>query len=269
MTQQPPDSADLFQDAEYCGELSPASAALLTGLSARINKTMAALPVKPLVTDQTLLCMLLDNSPSMENQRNHVAAVEGHNAVVNALQQARALNSVESLSMLLNPNPRYIRNITGDTDDFRWGAIRTAPRLDHKRFIHGGSTPLYDRSLETLGSVLARTKWWEDTYGVQARSITLLMTDGGDNDSKSTADDVARVVADMLTMEKHQIFFMGLQCPGTDFKKIGASMGIPDGCIGVVERDAKAIRDKFQLFSQSAVALAVNPNAVSGSAFGY
>ncbi len=269
MTNKTPDSADLFQEAQECGEISPASAALLTGLSARINKTMAILPVKPVVTDQTLLCMLLDNSPSMESNRNHVAAVEGHNLVVNSLMQARAINSVESLTMLLNPNPRYVQTITGDTDDFCWGALRAAPRLDHKRYIHGGGTPLYDRSLETLGSVLARTKWWEDTYGVQVRSITLLMTDGEDNDSKATADNVAKVVGDMLAMEKHRIFFMGLGSSIAGFERIATAMGIPTDCIGVVERDAKQIREKFQLFSQSAVALAANHGATISAGFGY
>lgn len=268
MTDDTPDCADLFQDAKECGEISPNSAMLLTGLSARINKTMAVLPTKPLVTDQTLLCMLLDNSPSMEYNRNHVAAVEGHNTVTNALMQAKAINSVESLTMLLNPNTKYTRTITGDSDDFCWVALRAAPRLDHKRYIHGSGTPLFDRCLEALGSVLARTKWWEDTYGVQARSITLLMTDGEDNDSKSTAADVAVLVRDMLCMEKHRIFFMGVKSLTADYDKLGASMGIPQECIGVVERDAKAIRDKFQLFSQSAIAVAGNQQPVNAS-FGF
>lgn len=268
-TNDTPDSADLFQDAKESGEISPGSAALLTGLSARINRTMAVLPVKPVVTDQTLLCMLLDNSPSMQSNRNHVAAVEGHNLVVNSLQQAKAINSVESLTILLNENPKYVHSITGDSDEFRWAALRAAPRLDHKRFVFGSGTPLYDRCLETLGSVLARTKWWEDTYGVQARSITLLTTDGEDNDSKSTASDVAKVVRDMLAMEKHRIFFMGVKSSVTDYVKIGQSMGIPDECIGVVGSDAKAIRDKFQLFSQSAVAVAANNQCVPNAGFGF
>lgn len=253
-----PDCSDLFQEAKECGEISPGSALLLAGLSKRINKTMAVIPNKPLVTDQTLLCILLDNSPSMEHNRNHVAAVEGHNTVTNALLQAKAINSVESLTMLLNSNPKYVRTTTGDRDDFCWLSLKAAPRLDHKRFIHGSATPLFDRSLEALGSVLARTKWWEDTYGVQTRSITLLMTDGEDNDSKAKASDVARLVQDMLAMEKHRIFFMGVKSNTIDYTQLGASMGIPSDCIGVVERDAKAIRDKFQLFSQSAIAVASN-----------
>lgn len=61
---------------------------------------------------------------------------------------------------------------------------------------------------------------------------------------------------------------MGVSAGVTDFVKIGLSVGIPADCIGVVERDAKAIRDKFQLFSQSAVALASNPCTIAPTGFG-
>lgn len=251
-----PDAQELFQNARSAGEISPQTAALLSGLSARINKTMVAPVVKPTVTDQTLLCMLLDNSPSMEHHNNHKAVIEGHNMVVNALLSAKAVNSIESLTALLNPCEKYIKRTTGGVEDFQWQSLRAAPRLDVRGFIHGCSTPLYDRALETLGSVLARTKWWEDQWGVQTRSVTLLMTDGDANDGKASAKDVSKLVKDMLRMEKHQIFFMGVDCDGVDFRQIGEEMGIPKGCIDVVARDAKAIRAKFQLFSQSAVSVA-------------
>lgn len=268
MTEQVPNAMELFKDAQQCGEISPGSAALLSGLSARINRTMSLLPVTPQVTDQTQLCMLLDNTPSMENNDNHLAVIEGHNLVVNALLTAKAVNSIESLTALINPCPKYTRKITGDNDEFQWGALRAAPRLDKRGYIHGSSTPLYDRCLEILGSVLARTKWWEDMYGVQTRSVTLLMTDGGNNDGKMKSKDVASVVADMLAMEKHRIFFMGVACGGIDFKEIGREMGIPDQCIGVVERDPKAIRSRFQLFSQSAVAVAQGSPVLPAVGFG-
>ncbi len=268
MNQQVPDASELFSDARNAGEISPGSAALLSGLSARINRTMSLLAVKPQVTDQTQLCMLLDNTPSMENNGNHLAVIEGHNLVVNALLSARAVNSIESLTALINSHSKYVRKITGDCDEFQWGALKAAPRLDKQGYIHGSSTPLYDRCLEVLGSVLARTKWWEDTYGVQTRSVTLLMTDGGNNDGRMKAQDVARVVSDMLAMEKHRIFFMGVKCGGIDFKEVGREMGLPDECIGVVDRDPKAIRSRFQLFSQSATAVAQGASALPSVGFG-
>jgi hypothetical protein len=256
MSQPVPNANELFRNAAQAGELSPGSAALLSGLSARINKTMSTLTVTPVVTELLQVSMLLDNSPSMETNKNYLAAIEGHNLVVEALISAKGVDSVETLTALLNPSDKYARSITGDSDDFRWCGLRAAPRLDKRGFIFGSGTPLYDRTLEVLGSVIARTKFWEDNYGVQTRSVTLLMTDGGNNDGKATEDDVAKVVADMLYTEKHRIFFMGVKCGGLDFHKIGQAMGIPAECIDVVERDPKAIRAKFQMFSQSAVSLA-------------
>ncbi|MBX3072467.1 hypothetical protein KF707_06660 [Candidatus Obscuribacterales bacterium] len=256
MSSDTPDASDLFQESLDAGEISPGSAALLNGLSTRINRTMAAPVVKPTVTEQTQLCMLIDNSPSMEFNDNDRAVIEGHNLVVNSLIGARAVNSIESLTILLNHSKLYTRHITGSEEQFRWSNLKAAPRLDRKGFIAGSGTPLYDRCLETLGSVIARTKWWEETYGIQTRSVTLLMTDGVNNEGRSTAADVAKVVKDMLAMEKHKIFFMGLQLDNEDFQKIGTEMGIPANCIDVVERDPRAIRSRFQLFSQSASAIA-------------
>ncbi|MDZ4834122.1 MAG: hypothetical protein SGJ27_10135 [Candidatus Melainabacteria bacterium] len=270
MTNQTPDASDLFKDALSSGEISPGSAMLLGGLSQRINRTMSAPSVKPTVTEQTQLCMVIDNSPSMEHQDNHLAVIEGHNLVVNSLMNARAVNSIESLTQLLNKSPDYVKRVTGDVDHFRWSNLKAAPRLDKKGFIAGSGTPLYDRCLEALGSVIARTKWWEDTYGIQTRSVTLLMSDGDNNSGKATADDVAQVVQDMLGMEKHRIFFMGVKFGGVDFRKIGKDMGIPDNCIDIVERDPRAIRARFQLFSQSATAIASGaaPATIQSLGFG-
>ncbi len=253
--QNTPDVTELFRDAKAAGEISPHTANILNGLSARINKTMVLPAAKPSVTEMTLLCMLIDNTPSMEHKNNHAAAIEGHNLVVSALLGAKAANSIEELTMLINHHDGYARKITGDSDEFQWRSLRAAPRLEKRNFIQGCSTPLYDRCLEALGSVLARTKWWEDQFGVQTRSVTLLMTDGGNNDGKAEISHVAKVVADMLAMEKHRIFFMGVDAGGVDFRKIGADMGLPAECVDVVERDPRAIRNRFQLFSQSAAAI--------------
>lgn len=251
-----PNANELFQSAAQAGDISPGSATILGGLSARINKTMSTLAVKPSVTELLQVCMLLDNTPSMETRMNYRGVIEGHNLVVEALLNAKGVDSVETLTALINPCDRYTKRITGDSDTFRWCALRAAPRLDKNSFIAGSSTPLYDRSLEVLGSVIARTKFWEDNYGVQTRTVTLLMTDGGNNDGKATAADVAKVVGDMLATEKHKVLFMGVDVGGIDFREIGKEMGIPDNCIDVVEHDPKAIRAKFQVFSQSAIALA-------------
>jgi hypothetical protein len=257
-----PDANELFQNAAKSGDISPGSATILGGLSARINKTMTTLAVNSSVTELLQVCMLLDNTPSMEHKNNHLAVIEGHNLVVEALLQAKGVDSVETLTELINPSARYTQRITGIADTFRWCSITAAPRLDKTGYIYGSGTPLYRRCLETLGSVIARTKWWEDTYGVQTRSVTLILTDGGNNEGQTSAKDVCKVVTDMLRAEKHRIYFLGVDSIGVDFRQVGMEIGIPDQCIDVVQRDPKTIRAKFQVFSQSAIALAGNATAV-------
>ncbi|MBX9721583.1 MAG: hypothetical protein K2X81_09330, partial [Candidatus Obscuribacterales bacterium] len=62
---------------------------------------------------------------------------------------------------------------------------------------------------------------------------------------------------------KHSIFYMGVQSGSIDFRKVGAEMGIAPECIEVVTKDPKEIRNRFQLFSQSAVAIANGASPVS------
>jgi hypothetical protein len=260
---------DLFSDAQSEGVLSPGSASLLTGLSARIAMSMQPLAVAPTVSEQTLLIALLDNTPSMQHRgrdaasgklspkTNAEAVIDGHNLMLESLAGAKAVNSIEYLPLLINPDPSYIQRICG-RDEFTWKAMRAADQLVEQGFIYGYSTPLYERALTALGSAVARTKFWEDTYSVQTRSVTVIMSDGENNSGRYKADDVKALVGDMQAAERHRIFYWGLQGSDTsiDFHEIGRSMGIPDDAITVIPSDPKAIRALFQLFSQSMSAAA-------------
>lgn len=267
-------SQDLFDDSQMEGILSPSSATVLSDLSNRIDKSMQQLSVTPTITTQTLVAMLLDNSPSMnycanpgakDAQSNYQSVVAGHNLVIESLKGAKAVNSIEALTQLLNPEARYINTVTGGDKDFKWLPLSAAHNLIEDEYIQGWSTPLYDRSLELLGSVIARTKWWEDEYGVQTTSRCLILSDGENTDGRYTASDVKQVVEDMLAMEKHRIFFLGVRGPDSsvDFHDIATQMGIPHDSVGVVPSDPKAIRAWFQLFSQSATADVSDPVKVS------
>jgi hypothetical protein len=275
-------SADLFADQQDEGLLSPSSASVLGQLATRIDLSMQTLSAPTTVTSQTVLGVLLDNSPSMNyvnrdktvnptGVSNADATIAGHNLVIEALTGAKAVNSIEMLSQLLNPDdPNYIKKVTGGSDVFKWSPLRVAPKLVSDGFVEGWATPLYDRALELLGSVVARTKWWEDEYGVQTTSRTLLMSDGESNTGRFGAADVRQLVEDMLAMEKHRIFFLGVRGADSsvDFNKIAADMGIPADCVGVVPSDPKAIRAWFQLFSQSATSDVAAPVDLSSVGFG-
>lgn len=258
-------TSDLFDDAKAEGILSPPSASVLSGLAGRIDRSMQILAAPPTVTTQTLLAMMMDNSPSMRHKNNFESVIAGHTLVLEALTGSKAVNSIEVLTQLLHPDADYIKAVTGGSDAFKWTALRGHPNLRGDEYIQGYDTPLYDRALEILGSVIARTKWWEDEYAVQTTTRVLLLSDGENNAGRYDEKDVRQVVQDMIAMEKHRIYFCGVKGydRNVDFTAIAKGMGIPEENIGIVPSDPKAIRAWFSLFSQSATATVAIPVNVS------
>jgi hypothetical protein len=87
---------------------------------------------------------------------------------------------------------------------------------------------------------------------VQARTITVLLTDGLDQGSQKYQErDVAAITRDLLQMETHLIFAMGIGPERQRFQRVFRDMGIPDHCIVTPGADAHAIRSAFTLVSQS------------------
>jgi hypothetical protein len=140
------------------------------------------------------------------------------------------------------------------------------PMLDKNNYSANGMTPLYDQTLVTLGSVLAKTTEFERN-GQQVNTVTLIVTDGCDAGSTHNARHVFTLVSDILARENHIIAGMGIDDGTTDFHAIFREMGIPGNWILTPGNNQKEIRQAFQLFSQSAVMAAqgtVNLNAGGG-----
>jgi hypothetical protein len=88
----------------------------------------------------------------------------------------------------------------------------------------------------------------------RVRTVTLIITDGGDYGStRCKPDDVKAIVDDMLGQENHIVAAMGISDGSTDFKAVFRSMGIPDRWILTPGNSASEIRRAFAVFSQSAV----------------
>ena len=130
--------------------------------------------------------------------------------------------------------------------------LDTAFRLSRSNYHPYGGTPLFERSLVTLGGVLAKEQDFK-SKGVACRSITLIVTDGGNTDGVSVAN-VKALVDKLLQTENHLVAGLGVQDRfGTDFRAIFKSMGIAEDWIMLANgADKKSIREKFVLFSQSA-----------------
>jgi uncharacterized protein YegL len=190
-----------------------------------------------------LVNLLVDDSSSIEHHDNVSAVRDGHNTVRKALSGAKSKqrDAVLMFATYLNGGVFY-----------SYRPLEQVPEMDESNYKPAGRTPLYDRSLAMLGTVAAKTEEFAEK-GVMARSISLIMTDGANNDSVKTASDVKGLVDDLLAQERHIIAGMGIDDGATDYEAVFADMGIPDQWILTPGNSESEIRDAFRLFSQSAV----------------
>jgi|GEM_PF-3085800 len=196
------------------------------------------------IIDAVLLSILLDDSSSMSP--NEAVAIDGFNHVIEALRQSKQQDGILVQTWLLN---------SGVVHPFI--DLMSVPTMDTSVYKTYGMTPLYKRTLEILSTAVAKQQELENA-GVPSRSITFVVTDGGDNNSNSiTKWDVKTFVTDLLTdratVEKHIIGGMGIDDGLTDFVDVFKGMGIEDSWILTPSNNHGEIRKAFEVFSQSAV----------------
>jgi hypothetical protein len=140
--------------------------------------------------------------------------------------------------------------------------------LNDTNYKGRGQTPLFDETVKTLASVLAKCQEYASN-GIAVRTITLIVTDGADYGSnRSRASDVKSLVQEMLRQENHIIAAMGVSDGNTDFKDVFQGMGIPDAWILTPGNTPTEIRRAFQVFSQSAVRASQSAGSFSKASMG-
>ena len=173
---------------------------------------------------------------------NTGAVRDGHNLVLEALRRSRQAGEVFAHCRYLNGTVLYPYVALGDTVE-----------MDEHNYDPRLGTPLYDQTIVLLGTVLAKSTELAQA-GVPVRTVTLIITDGGDYGStRCKPADVKAIVDDMLAQENHIVAAMGISDGTTDFKSVFRSMGIPDRWILTPGNSASEIRRAFAVFSQSAV----------------
>jgi hypothetical protein len=193
-------------------------------------------------TEIMLLTMMPDDSGSIEARGNTQMVLDGHNLVLDALKSSAQKDSILVHTRFLNGHIL-----------FPYTPLANAVRLDPRNYDPRLGTPLFDQFIVLLGTVLAKAQEFAE-QGVYVRTATLLITDGADQHSKKAdASMVQKVVSDMLAMEDHLIFAMGIDDGETDFAQVFREMGIKDDCILTPLDAVGEVRQAFQVFSQSAV----------------
>lgn len=233
----------LLQGAHDDGLLGAASmmAFQVPNLGAQIQAGLGICVDDVEASEVFLLSVLVDDSGSIRFGQNAQAIRDGVNLVYEALTLSKSAGEILS-------SCRYLNGTVLDA----YTPIDKATRLDAKNYNPSGGTPLYDESVVTLATVVAKTHEFENA-GVPVRTVTVILTDGADTGSRQTADAVKAVVGDMLRAESHLVFFIGVSDGYTDFKAVAESMGIADEFVLTPGATPSEIRAAMAVVSKSVV----------------
>jgi hypothetical protein len=178
-----------------------------------------------------LVSVLADDSSSIARQAPEVS--RGQNRLVDSLATAQRSADVLVQTRLLN-GPAL--------GPYR--TLETTPRMkvgvNYEANTH--RTPLFDQTLITLAGALAKTRAAGPAQSV--RTFTLLISDGDDTVSTSSADQVASLVSDMALPCNHIVAGMGIGAD-TDFHEVFGRMGIAPDWILTSDHSSHDIAAKF------------------------
>ena len=268
---------NLFSKGASIGVLSPKDlkGVDVEDLGAQIQEGLGALTPEDIQADHTtLVTFLVDDSSSIQLRNNAQLIREGHNMIVSALAGTAQKRGILMQCRYLNGKQLY-----------PFVQVENAILMDDKNYRPNGSTPLYDQSIVAL--LAAEAKRDECLQGgVPSRCVTVALTDGADYRSSHRAQDVAAVVHKLIKSEAHIILAMGIfdgdvdrkgkEVPGTgtDFRKVFADMGIPDGTNGAPDwiltpgNTPSEVRRAFNMVSQKSQSASQGAQAFSKAAMG-
>lgn len=254
-----PDVTQLLGQAAQDDNISSGSHSLLTGATDLGTQIMNALGTPALSFSQpevVLVAGLFDDSGSIRFANNTQAVRDGANHIMESLEKSKQQDNILWMATRLNDGliTPYV-------------SLSTAPKLDTSNYNPQGGTPLYDRTVAFLGTVIAKAQEFAD-QGVPCRTISLILSDGADTGGRYSASNVKTLVSDMLRQEVHIVAFMGVDDGATDFHQIADMMGIPKEWVLTPAATESEIRKACQVFSQSAVRASQSAKSFSQQALG-
>lgn len=248
---------ELLREAEGEGTLSAQGAQVLQipDMGERIQAAFGVSVDDVQSSEVLLVTQMPDDSGSIRQSGNEQVVRDGHNLVLESLQRSQQRDSVLAHTRYLNGHVL-----------FPYVPLDGAVKMSAANYRADKGTPLYDQAVVLLGTVLAKSQEFT-AAGVPVRTVTLLITDGGDCSSNhATAATVRQLVRDLLAQEHHVVAAMGIHDGSTDFRRVFRDMGIPDRWILTPGNTASEIRRAFQVFSQSAMNVSQGLGALGGFA---
>jgi hypothetical protein len=248
------DVNDLFDQAVADGDLSRDAATSLSAVNygTRIQDAMGIRADDFEESEAFLLALLLDDSSSIRFGANTDNVRKGYNGVLEALDKSRSRSQIQVMSTRLNRGLLH-----------GFVALADAERLSTSNYDPSGGTPLYDSTVEVLGTIVAKEQEYK-RQGIPVRTVTVIVSDGADCVSQlTTASDVATIVRDLLKLETHIVMAIGIDDGATDFVQVFTSMGIPKEWILTPANDPHEIRNAFGVVSRASLSASQGADAFS------
>ncbi len=231
----------LLANAQAQGFLSAGSANSLQAPDiGRIIQAGLGMPAEDFESSEIYGCVVsIDDSGSIRFRSNTQVMRDGVNGMKKELWESAARDDIALLLKTINGEIIY-----------PYGPLSSSPDLNSSNYNPNKGTPLYDSMIADCGLLLA--KWREfHRIGAQFRGSLLWVTDGNDEHSEQTAEDVRRIVEEVLAREIFILMFMGIDDGCTNFKEVALSCGIPEEWVLTPANDGHEIRQAFAVASRA------------------
>jgi hypothetical protein len=240
------ESKELITRAAERGVLSPTSTRALQRyeIVSQIEEALEESYGIESAGEVLLVTMMPDDSRSMIIGRKYEGVIAGHNDLLRAFRESPARYRTLLQTRYLNGD---LLNPFQPLDEC---TLMTSANYDLE---HG--TPLYEQTIVTLGTVIAKAEELLEQGAARVRTATLLMTDAETTGSEALDVEVASVVADMRKIGDHIVAGMGFPTTRIEtFREIFRAMGIDERFIFAAHNRDEILR-AFRMFGSKALEL--------------
>ncbi len=215
-----------------------AADALVANLDETVLMGCVGLPADDLdAPDATLVSVVLDMSGSMEPYAASV--IDAYDTMVAALRGAKAANAILLSAWAFADRPTLLSG---------YEAVGTKAKLSRAVYSPNGCTALHDA---VLGAMTGLVTYGEELWrsGVPTRRILFVLSDGDDNASKATRQDVAKLARALSGDEAYTLAYAGFG--STDLLAQAKSLGFDQAI--AASADASELRRIFRQVSTSVI----------------
>ncbi len=233
------DLQSLFQATQQQGMSVQSVDLLIQNLDGQAGLGCVGAQIDDLNTDDvTLVSVIIDQSSSMGSVQADV--IDAFNQMVRALADSKAADSILMSAWLFSNDAKLL---------FGYTPIESVKDLTKKTYKPSGATAMYDAVMDGMTGIVGYGQELRNG-GIRTRSIVVVITDGGDNMSTTTASAVKTVSQDLIRQEIYTLAFAGL---GDEkyFRPIADGMGFPN--VLTVANSPSEVRKTLNLISASII----------------